>query len=83
MVAPKNFQLVSIDSGTSATFSWEPVDHNSMNGPHKGYKIYHWKGVGGSPAQMLFLRRLKRQTNNCCEFLSSQSVYCSSCYSVS
>lgn len=65
MVAPKNFQLVSIDSGTSATFSWEPVDHNSMNGPHKGYKVYHWKGVGGSPAQMLFLRRLKRQTNNC------------------
>ena len=70
MVAPKSFQLVSIESGTSATFSWEPVDHNSMNGPHKGYKIYHWKGVGDSSAQMLFLRRLKRQTNHCCEFLS-------------
>ena len=71
MVAPKNFQLLRIESGTSATFSWDPVDHNSMNGPHKGYKIYHWKGAA-SPAQMMFVRRLKRQANNCCELLTMQ-----------
>jgi hypothetical protein len=37
-----NFRLLSISSGRSATFSWDPVDRNSMNGELKGYKIVHW-----------------------------------------
>ncbi|KFD61036.1 hypothetical protein M514_12098 [Trichuris suis] len=40
--APQNFQLVSVDGPSVATFSWDPVDPNSLRGNFKGYKIIHW-----------------------------------------
>ena len=42
LLAPSNFKRVSTNSGRSATFSWDAVDRNSMNGELKGYKIVHW-----------------------------------------
>lgn len=34
--------MKSIESPSSATFLWVPVDPNSVNGEFKGYKVQHW-----------------------------------------
>ena len=53
--APEGFELID-KSATSATFKWDPVPADSVQGRLGGYKIVHWP-VSGDPDVQVHTRR--------------------------
>lgn len=60
--APQNFALID-KSATSATFKWDPVSAEDMNGRLAGYKIYHWPAEEEeAEEEVRTLRRRRRRS---------------------